>query len=674
MFDTILIANRGEIACRVIKTARAMGIRTVAIYSEADTHARHVRLADEAYLIGPAAARESYLVADKIIAAAKKSGAQAIHPGYGFLSENAAFADACAKAGIVFIGPPANAIRAMGLKDAAKALMEKAGVPVVPGYHGADQSDKTLIDAATKIGFPVLIKAVAGGGGKGMRRVDAAGEFAAALEGARREAASAFGNDAVLVEKYVTKPRHVEIQVFADAHGNAVYLFERDCSLQRRHQKVVEEAPAPDMPDAVRRAMGEAAVTAALAIGYQGAGTVEFIVDGSRGLRPDGFYFMEMNTRLQVEHPVTEKITGQDLVEWQLRVAAGEPLPLTQDQLRIEGHAVEVRLYAEDPARGFLPATGKLLRLKLPVDDGHVRVDSGVEEGDQVSVHYDPMIAKVIAWDTTREAALRRLKGALQGSVVAGLATNLSFLSRVMGHPAFRAGDVDTGFIDRHLNDLVPADGQADERTLALAALDHLLTLQERYRQIAAQTADPWSPWAAADGWRANGETSLVLRFDDGGEIRDVGVAFTRDGYTLGLAGGEIRARASRRADGALIADLAGDKITAEVARAGDDIYVVIGGVTHKLKYYDPGVAADETAGVGGGIVSPMPGKVMRVMAKVGDTVKRGAPLLILEAMKMEHTLIAPTDGVVKKFAAVEGEQVSEGAVLAVVEAEVEAQ
>ncbi len=672
MFESILIANRGEIACRVIKTARAMGIRTVAVYSEADAKARHVRLADEAHLIGPPAARDSYLVTEKIIAAAQKSGAQAIHPGYGFLSENAAFADVCAKVGVTFIGPPADAIRAMGLKDAAKALMEKAGVPVVPGYHGPDQSDKTLTSAAKKIGFPLLIKAVAGGGGKGMRRVDSMQDFAAALEGARREAASAFGNDAVLIEKYVTKPRHVEIQVFADGHGNAVYLFERDCSLQRRHQKVIEEAPAPGMPEEMRRAMGEAAVKAALAIGYQGAGTVEFIVDGSRGLRPDGFYFMEMNTRLQVEHPVTEKITGQDLVEWQLRVAAGEPLPLTQDQLRIRGHAVEARLYAEDPARGFLPATGKLLRLKLPQGDAHVRVDAGVEEGDLVSVHYDPMIAKVIAWGETREAALRRLKGALQGSVVAGLTTNLPFLARIMGHAAFRAGDVDTGFIDRHLSDLIPADGKADDRTLALAALDHLLALDENYRAQAAATSDRWSPWASANGWRMNGETSLVLRFDDNGEIRDVGVAFTASGYVLGLANGEIAARAARRADGALVADLAGDKISAEVVRAGNDIYVTVGGVTRKLKFYDPGVAADLSSDAGGGIVSPMPGKVMRVMAKAGDKVKRGAPLLILEAMKMEHTLIAPADGVVKKLSAVEGEQVSEGAVLAVVEAKEE--
>lgn len=457
MFDSVLIANRGEIACRIIRTARQMGIRTIAVYSEADAGSPHVRMADDAHLIGPAPARDSYLVIDRMIEVAAASGAQATHPGYGFLSENADFADACATAGITFIGPPAEAIRQMGHKSAAKTLMEQAGVPVVPGYHGEDQSDDTLAAAAEDIGYPVLIKAAAGGGGKGMRRVDDPARFAKDLKAARREALSAFGNDHVLIEKFVARPRHIEIQVFADGQGNVVHLFERDCSLQRRHQKVVEEAPAPGMTAGLRQAMGEAAISAAKAIGYQGAGTVEFIVDGSRGLENAGFYFMEMNTRLQVEHPVTEMITGQDLVAWQLRVAAGEALPLSQDDIVLNGHAVEARLYAENPAKTFFPQPGLLTQLAFPPETGDLRVDSGIEEGQEVTVYYDPMIAKVIAWGEDRQTALDRLEAALRATRLEGVTTNLAFLAAVAAHPVFRRGEVDTGFIQTYLADLLPA-------------------------------------------------------------------------------------------------------------------------------------------------------------------------------------------------------------------------
>ena len=490
----ILIANRGEIARRIIRTARRMGIETVAVYSDADANAPHVAEATLAVHIGPAPAAESYLRAEKIIEAALKTGADAIHPGYGFLSENAAFADACQQAGLIFIGPGADAIRAMGLKDGAKKLMRQAGVPIVPGYQGDDQSLDRLQRSANAIGYPILIKAVAGGGGKGMRRVDDAASFADALLAAKREAQRAFGNDSVLIEKYLTCPRHVEVQVFADTHGNVVHLFERDCSLQRRHQKVVEEAPAPGLPDALRRAMGEAAVTAAKAIGYVGAGTVEFILDVSEGVEKAPFYFMEMNTRLQVEHPVTELITGYDLVEWQIRVARGEPLHARQEDIRINGHAVEVRLYAEDAEGGFLPSTGRLERLHLPEGLAGVRVDSGVVEGQEITVHYDPMIAKLIAHGTDRTVAIDRLIGALDATIAVGPKTNRSFLARLIGHPAFRTGDIDTGFIERHLEDLAPIT-EVPDRLLALAALA-AATPREK--------PDMSSPWTALGPWRLN--------------------------------------------------------------------------------------------------------------------------------------------------------------------------
>jgi len=621
MFSTLLIANRGEIACRVIRTAKRMGVRTVAVYSDADAGALHVEMADEAVRIGPPPARESYLDGAAILAAAKATGAQAIHPGYGFLSENAEFAEACAASGIVFVGPPPAAIRAMGLKDRAKALMAKAGVAVVPGYLGEDQAPKKLAEEAAKIGYPVLIKAVAGGGGKGMRRVDAAKDFAAALEGAKREAKSSFGDDRVLIEKYVTSPRHIEMQVFADLHGNCIHLFERDCSLQRRHQKVIEEATAPGMPPAMRKAMGEAAVKAAKAVGYVGAGTVEFIADASDGLKPDRFWFMEMNTRLQVEHPVTEAITGFDLVEWQLRVAAGEPLPKTQKDIHAKGHAIEVRLYAEDPQKGFLPSVGRLERLRLPQGEG-VRVDTGVREGDAVSPFYDPMIAKVIAWDETREGAAAKLADALETTQIAGLQTNNAFLIRILKHPDFLGAHIDTGFIERHLAQLVPPAAPPPEDILEAAAQ---LVVAE---STARESVDPWN---AADGFRL------------GGAVKPA-VEFLVDGKRRIVAAGGGSENALRLASGAIA-----------VMRAGE---------TFVLRQYDPFEAADAVGTASDRITAPMPGKIAQLLVRPGDSVKKGQPLAVLEAMKMEHTLSAPADALVATVDAAAGDQVGEGAII----------
>jgi 3-methylcrotonyl-CoA carboxylase alpha subunit len=670
MFDTILIANRGEIACRVIETARKLGIRTVAVFSEADANARHVRLADDAYLIGPAPARESYLVAEKILDVAKRSGAQAIHPGYGFLSENAEFAEACEKAGVVFIGPPPAAIRAMGLKDTAKKIMEKAGVPIVPGYMGDNQDPAHLAKEAGKIGYPVLIKAVAGGGGKGMRRVDNPADFTDALKGAQREAAAAFGNDHVLIEKYLLVPRHIEVQVFADAHGSAVHLFERDCSLQRRHQKVVEEAPAPGMPDAMRAAMGEAAVKAALAIGYRSAGTIEFIVDVAKGLKGAPFFFMEMNTRLQVEHPVTEMISGEDLVEWQLRVASGERLPKTQNELRPSGHALEVRLYAEDPARGFLPAIGKITRLVPPKTNGHVRFDTGIEEGDSISVHYDPMIGKLVVWDHDRPSALRRLRAALEDFTLAGLTTNIGFLAKVAAHPAFAAAELDTGFIERYLAELVPAEPKASDRILALATLARLLAHRRDIKQAARLSFEPSSPWARTDGWRLNGETQDHLHYLDGKNIVTVDVGYTGGGFSFSLPGGVMRASGELNPGGDLIAYLDGEKISATVIINGDEITVITRGLAHRLHIHDPGRAADDAGEASGGILAPMPGKVTQVFVAEGDTVKAGQRLMILEAMKMEHSILAPFDGRVASFTLQAGDQVDDGSTLIIIKGE----
>ncbi len=619
MFKSVLVANRGEIARRVFATARRMGIATVAVYSEADAEAAHVADADQAVLIGPAAARESYLVGDKIIAAAKATGAEAIHPGYGFLSENAEFAEAVAKAGLIWIGPPPAAIRAMGLKDAAKALMQKAGVPVTPGYLGEDQSEATLSKEAARIGFPVLIKAVAGGGGKGMRRVDAAGDFAAALASCQREAKASFGDDRVLLETYVTRPRHIEVQVFGDSQGNAVHLYERDCSLQRRHQKVIEEAPAPGMDDATRAAVTKAAVDAAKAVSYVGAGTVEFIADASQGLKPDRIWFMEMNTRLQVEHPVTEMVTGLDLVEWQFRVAAGEPLPLKQAEIGLTGHAVEARLYAENPAGGlFLPATGVLEHFALPPT---VRADAGVEEGGEVTPFYDPMIAKLIAHAETREAALAELADACDGVEVWPVKTNAGFLARCLEAPDFIAGDVDTGFIERNLAALTQP---AEPSPAALAAAAQAAMMDQ-------ETADD-SPWTHLAGFRMNAPAQTAVR--------------------LFLHGQAVMADAAAPAAG-----------RAALITPDDHIVVFESGEALAFSRHPPSDEAEDAAG-DGAIRSPMPGKVTQLSVKTGDKVAKGQALVTLEAMKMEHALAAPFDGTVEAVGVTLGDQVSEGAVL----------
>ncbi len=658
MFDRILIANRGEIACRVIRTARRMGIETVAVHSDADAGALHVQQAGKAVRIGPAPAAESYLVVERIIEAARQSGAEAIHPGYGFLSENADFAEACVAAGIKFIGPPAGAIRAMGSKSAAKALMEKAKVPVVPGYHGDAQDPGELAAQAARIGFPVLIKASAGGGGKGMRRVDRAEDFAAALESARREAAGAFGDERMLIESFVESPRHIEIQVFADSHGNAVHLFERDCSIQRRHQKVVEEAPAPGMTDLRRAEMGETAVNAAKAIGYEGAGTVEFIV-GAGG----DFHFMEMNTRLQVEHPVTEMITGQDLVEWQLRVAAGEELPLAQEDLAIAGHAIEVRLYAEDTDRDFLPRTGTLKHLRLPKGSG-IRCDSGVREGDSVTVHYDPMIAKLIAWSPDgRAAALRRLERALAQTEVIGLDSNRDYLQRVIGHSSFAEGDFDTGFIEAHGDALQPQDASPGDDALACAALAIELDRQERAVAAASSSAEPRSPWQLVNGWRLNDTGRHDIRLSHNGTGYVVPVAYEDAGYVLGLPSGSTACSAARAGD--RIRVQVGDLRSVVGAYVDDETVAVwIDGCRTVFDRVDPLAAIAELEEADDRLVAPMSGKVIRVMAESGALVEAGEPILVLEAMKMEQTIVAPGDGTVSAIHYAAGDQVEEGAQL----------
>ncbi len=639
MFKRILIANRGEIAVRVMRTARALGVESVAVYSDADAGALHVEMADRAVHIGPPPPGESYLRGDRIIAAALETGAQAIHPGYGFLSENPEFVEAVEAAGLVFIGPSAQAIRAMGLKDAAKALMEEAGVPVVPGYHGADQDGARLADAADDIGYPVLIKAVAGGGGKGMRLVEHSRDFADALASARAEAKGAFGNDAVLVEKYVEKPRHIEVQVFGDGE-RAVYLHERDCSLQRRHQKVIEEAPAPGMTPEMRRAMGEAAVRAAEAIGYRGAGTVEFIVDGAGGLSVDGFFFMEMNTRLQVEHPVTEAITGVDLVEWQLQVAAGGPLPMRQEEIPLDGHAFEVRLYAEDVPAGFLPATGRLTHLQFPA---HARADSGVRAGDLISPWYDPMIAKIITHGPDRATALNRMSQALAGTEVAGCVTNHAFLRALVAQPDFVAGDVDTGLIGRHLETLATAP-KPDGAVTALAGIGALGLDGEA------------PPLAGFSLWQPMAQTARLVRGDEEAEVRVTTLGPGRfEAVVDGAAHSIERRGADWWVDGA--------KSPARIARHGAQLSVFRGNGYH-FTVPDP-LATGDAAHHGGDVISaPMPGLLRAVHAKAGQAVARGDRLAVLEAMKMEHVLTAARDGTVAEVLAQAGAQVEAGAPL----------
>jgi 3-methylcrotonyl-CoA carboxylase alpha subunit len=671
MFTKILIANRGEIACRVIKTARRMGIRTVAVYSEADANARHVRLADEAVCIGPAAVSASYLLAERILDAAKRTGAQAIHPGYGFLSENDQFADACAVAGIVFIGPPAAAIRAMGSKSAAKKIMGAAGVPLTPGYHGDNQEATYLHTQADAIGYPVLIKAAAGGGGKGMRRVDQSADFSAALASCKREAISSFGNDHVLIEKYLTRSRHIEIQVFADTQGHCVYLFERDCSVQRRHQKVLEEAPAPGMTAERRAAMGQAAVDAAQAVGYVGAGTVEFIASDT--FAQDGtFYFMEMNTRLQVEHPVTEMITGQDLVEWQLRVASGEALPLRQDQLEIRGHALEARIYAEDASKGFLPSTGRLLHLVPPVESLNVRVDTGVEQGDEITPFYDPMIAKLIVWDIDRNAALARMRQALADYRIVGVTANVDFLSRLVACPAFSNADLDTGLIEKSHDFLFPANIEPPKAVFFVAAVAELLREQAAAASKASHSGDPWSPWSSHDGWRLNIQSQRTLTFRSGDTLNEVAIAYAVDGWRLSLAGESVLARGRVLDSGQFVGQIAVElddrrlisNVIAVNEKQEQKRHVFLNGSTYLILRDDPLHLVEAGGAGGGGLTAPMPGKIVALLAIPGQTVEKGAPLLILEAMKMEHTITAPKDGTVKTFRYAAGDQVSDGAEL----------
>ncbi len=692
MFSKILIANRGEIACRVASTARKMGIATVAVYSDADAQSKHVALCDEAYRLGPPAARESYLLGDDIIAIAKRSGAQAIHPGYGFLSENEAFASAVAQAGLVFIGPPPSAIQAMGLKAESKRLMSKAGVPLVPGYHGADQDPALLKTEAQAIGFPVLIKASAGGGGKGMRIVESAGEFDALLASCKREAKNSFSDDSVLIERYVTRPRHIEIQVFGDAHGQCVYLFERDCSVQRRHQKVIEEAPAPGMSPERRKAMGEAAVAAAKAVGYVGAGTVEFIVE------PSGkFYFMEMNTRLQVEHPVTEMITGVDLVEWQLRVAAGERLPASQQELAIDGHSIEARVYAENPDKGFLPSTGTLLHLRTPkalefelglheeadagIEPVAVRIDSGVREGDTISPFYDPMIAKLIVWGRDRGQAIDRMAQALRHFEVVGPSTNVAFLGRLMRSTSFRDADLDTALIERERAALFPTQppptlaqlARGCAAILAAEAADAAGNTQAAERTSAAGTAPSkparayrayqgyQDPWAQTSGWRPNGMLKRNFVFGAGDAEQAVTVEYAAKGYTV-KSGDEAICLANLKLIGTHLSGLAGDEsFQANIVWAGENLHLFDAHEHRVLHYAAPLAHAGSDTSEAGRLTAPMPGKVIALLVQPGSKVSKGQALVVMEAMKMEHTINAPADGEVTAHTYAVGDQVAEG-------------
>ena len=681
MFDRILIANRGEIACRVIRTARRLGIRTVAVFSEADADAQHVRLADEAYPIGGPRPQDSYLRGDAILEVAKQSGTQAIHPGYGFLSENADFADAVEAAGIVFIGPKAASMRKMGSKAGAKDLMQAAGVPVVPGYTGEDQSPQLLAREAARIGFPLMIKAAHGGGGKGMRIVRSLDEFLPNLESCQREAKNAFGRDRVLLERYIESPRHIEIQVFGDSHGNAIHLNERECSAQRRYQKVLEESPSPFLTPELRAAMGAAAVQAAHAIDYANAGTVEFIVAPDANGMPDAFYFMEINTRLQVEHPVTELVTGLDLVEWQLRVAAGEPLPMAQDDIVQRGHAIEVRLYAEDPDAGFLPGSGRLERLRLPAPSPHVRIDSGVVEGDTVTIFYDPMIAKLITWDEDRPRALARMRDALAQCDIEGPKSNIAFLERLVRHPAIVDASIDTGYLDRHLDAFVGV--AADEAgPIAAAATVALLQEEAATRAAAVRSGDPTSPWAIADGWRLGhaGQRRLVLREGE-----------TRHEITAHGAGGDYRiehGNAIVTVDGARLQEtrptgesVAGTLLAETGLSArfnGQGRHYRVDADARRVRLHDgvrrwryervPAYLAEHAGADGSGdqIVAPMPGRIVLVKVQDGDQVTQGQELLVMEAMKMELALKAPRDGVVAEVRAAEGDFVEADAALVV--------
>ena len=653
MFGKILIANRGEIACRVIRTCRCLAIRTVAVHSSIDARALHVEMADEAYLIGGPRPVDSYLRGDRIIEVAAACGAEAIHPGYGFLSENEEFARAVEAAGLVFIGPTPEAIEKMGLKDRAKAIMEKAGVPVVPGYHGEKQDPAFLREQAKKVGFPLLIKAVAGGGGKGMRLVTKDAEFESQLGAARREAKSAFGDEAVLLERFVQGPHHIEFQVFGDTHGHYVHLFERECSIQRRHQKVLEETPSPFLDDAMRHEMGEAAVAAARAIGYRGAGTVEFIVGADRR-----FFFMEMNTRLQVEHPVTEMITGDDLVEWQLRVAAGEPLPLMQSEIHAAGHAIEVRLCAENPGNSFLPETGRIRVLRAPDAADEVRLDTGVREGDEVSVFYDPMIAKLIAWGSDREESARRLQEALAQTALLGVKTNLAFLERVVRHPAFLRGETDTAFIERHRTELL---GRSAPPLEALVAACARVFLDERKQQAAA----PPSPWNDITGWRLNQPSRREIELAPaGGEPILLQADMMRDHAIVHLAGKRHRFAVGAAEGDRLQLSLDDETCFARVLRDGNHLEVILPQGRYDLVRIDPFHYEPVDALPDARLTALMPGRVVKVMAAAGESVAKGQALLILEAMKMEHTIVSPREGVIERVAFAENDLVPADALL----------
>lgn len=644
VLTTLLVANRGEIACRVMRTAKALGLTTVAVHSATDREARHSREADIRVDLGGSKAADSYLQIDKLIAAAKASGAQAIHPGYGFLSENAGFARAIEAAGLIFLGPPASAIDAMGSKSAAKALMETAGVPLVPGYHGEAQDLETFRAACERIGYPVLLKATAGGGGKGMKVVEEVSQLAEALASAQREAQSSFGDSRMLVEKYLLKPRHVEIQVFADQHGNCLYLNERDCSIQRRHQKVVEEAPAPGLSAELRRAMGEAAVRSAQAIGYVGAGTVEFLLD-ARG----EFFFMEMNTRLQVEHPVTEAITGLDLVAWQIRVARGEALPITQEQVPLNGHAIEVRLYAEDPSNDFLPATGRLDLYRESAEGPGRRVDSGVEEGDEISPFYDPMLGKLIAWGEDREQARLRLLSMLDEFAIGGLKTNINFLRRIIAHPAFAAAELDTGFIPRYQEQLLPAPSELSDGFWQAAAQAFAQSLPSVVR-----ADDAASPWSRNSGLRAGLPREITLHLSCEGQDRAL---------TLG-AGGDAKLLGD-----SLVVEHEGVRRTLRAIRQGAALYLQWEGELRRVEAYDPISAVEASNSHQGGLTAPMNGSIVRVLVEAGQSVEAGAQLVVLEAMKMEHSIRAPHAGVIKALYCQEGEMVGEGSALVELEA-----
>ncbi len=654
-FRTLLVANRGEIACRVIRTARGMGLRTVAVYSEADSEAMHVAMADDAVLLGPARARDSYLNIERVIEAARRSGAEAVHPGYGFLSENAEFAQACADAGLVFVGPTAAMMTAMGSKSGSKTLMEKAGVPLVPGYHGEAQDEATLAKAAGKIGFPVLVKASAGGGGRGMRVVRSAGELTDAITSAKREAKAAFGDDRMLIEKYVDNPRHIEVQVIGDSHGNLLSLFERECTLQRRHQKVVEEAPSPTLDTKQRERVSAAARKAAAAVSYVGAGTIEFVSDGK------DVFFIEMNTRLQVEHPVTELITGIDLVEWQLRVAFGEKLPLTQDQVRFNGHAIEVRIYAENPARNFMPSVGKIRTWQTPKATHGLRIDAGYREGDAVSPYYDAMLAKVIAWAPTRNAAIERLNRGLEEADVRGISTNIAFLSALVTHPAVRANDIDTGFIERELKNLTP--DQIAPGDLELGAAVAAIVGQE----CKLAQGEPHSPWQTF-GWMPVGRRQRVFSFrQDHGAERKVSLHYGNGPSKLSIDGRELPfsfAPAKRGLD--LTLDGAKSHVVAIIE--GQELYLRTRNGRFDMHWVDPfGGETEEQVGEDK-IVAPLPGTVVALLASEGASLEKGAPILTLEVMKMEQTLRAPFAGVLKKIRCKIGDIVGEGVELAELE------